>query len=273
MSPGSNSAVTIGAYDGLHLGHRRVIGQLCTLAREEGLESVVVTFDPHPASVVRPGSAPLQLTDLPQRLELLHDTGVDKVLVLEFTPERAAESAEDFVDEVIVGNLGARLVLVGRDFHFGRNRGGNVELLEKMGETRGFRVVPFDLVADASGEVVSSTRIRRLVGDGALEQAAALLGRPHEVRGLVVSEADACAGAGEGRAGVSVEIPPGILLPPAGGYLGRAGLVGAGSVPLSRCHVVVPPENRAVAVLGVETAWPAGSPVRVLFDRARAPHG
>lgn len=273
MSPRSKSAVTIGAYDGLHLGHRSVIRQLCSLAREEGLESVVVTFDPHPASVVRPGSAPLQLTDLPQRLELLHATGVDKVLVLDFTPERAAESAEDFVDEVIVGDLGARLVLVGRDFHFGRNRGGNVELLEKMGETRGFEVIPFDLVADASGEVVSSTRIRRLVAEGALVRAAALLGRTYEVRGLVVSEAAAHAGAGEGRAAVSVEIPPGILLPPPGGYLGRAGLVGAGSLPLARCQVVVPPEHRAVAVLGVNTAWPAGSPVRVLVERARANPG
>ena len=262
------SVVTIGAYDGLHLGHRKVIEDVCRIASSESLESVVVTFDRHPASVVRPESAPLQLTDLPQRLELLHDSGIDDVLVIEFTPERASESAEDFVDEVLVGELAARVVVVGRDFHFGRGRGGNVALLEKMGEDRGFRVEPFDLVEDESGEVVSSTRIRGLIAAADLREAARLLGRPHEVRGLVVGEASAFRGAGEGDAGVSVEIPPGILLPPPGGYSGRAVLVGAAGVPLQHCHVVVP-DGGALAVLGIHEAWPPGSPVRILFDEAK----
>jgi riboflavin kinase/FMN adenylyltransferase len=265
----SGSAVTIGVYDGLHIGHRRVIDELCRLARAEGLESVVVTFDRHPASVVRPDSAPLQLTDLPQRLELLTGAGVDDVFVLEFTSERAAESAEDFVDEVLVGQLAARVVLVGKDFHFGRGRGGNVELLHRMGAERGFRVQPFDLVEDAEDhEVVSSTRIRALIGAGDLAEAARLLGRPHEVRGLVVREASGYSGAGEGSAGVSVEIQPSIILPPPGGYEAQSGLVGAAGVPLQRVHVMVPPNGGDLAVLGLREPWPPGSPVRVLFAPA-----
>jgi riboflavin kinase/FMN adenylyltransferase len=263
------SVVTIGAYDGLHLGHRRVIDDVCRIARAEGLESVVVTFDRHPASVVRPESAPLQLTDLPQRLELLHDAGIDDVLLIEFTPERASESAEDFVDEILVGELAARVVVVGRDFHFGRGRGGNVGLLEKMGAERGFRVEPFDLVEDTEAhEIVSSTRIRALILEADLEGAARLLGRLHETRGLVVSEASSFRGAGDGAAGVSVEIPPGILLPPPGGYRAWTGLVGAGRVPLQRCHVLVPPDLGDIAVLGIQDAWVPGSPVRVLFEKA-----
>lgn len=261
------SVVTIGAYDGLHLGHQKVIADVCRLARSEGLESVVVTFDRHPASVVRPESAPKQLTDLPQRLELLHDTGIDDVLVIEFTTERAAESAEDFVDEVLVGELAARVVVVGKDFHFGRMRGGNVGLLEKMGAERGFRVVPFDLVEDSpDGEVVSSTRIRSLIAAGELKEAARLLGRPHEVRGLVVSDAASFSAAGDGRNGVSVEVPEAILLPPPGGYRAMAGLVGAAGVPLDRSHAVLAPDSSTLAVLGVRESWSPGHPVRVLFE-------
>jgi riboflavin kinase/FMN adenylyltransferase len=260
------SAVTIGVYDGLHLGHRRVIDELCRVAGAEGLESVVVTFDRHPASVVRPDSAPLQLTGLPQRLELLTGAGVDDVLVVEFTPERAAESAEDFVDEVLVRELAARVVLVGKDFHFGRGRGGNVALLEAMGAERGFRVQPFDLVEDADGgEVVSSTRIRGLIAAGDLAEAARLLGRPHEVRGLVVAEASGYSGAGEGGGGVSLEVPPGILLPPPGGYHALTGLVGAAGVPLVACEVLVPAKGGDLAVLGLSEPWAVGRPVRVLF--------
>ncbi|MHB8458127.1 MAG: hypothetical protein ACYDBS_10650, partial [Acidimicrobiales bacterium] len=178
-----------------------------------------------------------------------------------------AESAEDFVDEVLVGQLVARVVVVGRDFHFGRKRGGNVALLEQMGKERGFRVEPFDLVTDgAGGEVVSSTRIRGLVSEGNLEQAARLLGRPHEVRGLVISELSAFSGGGEVDKGVTVDVPTTILLPPPGGYEVRVGLVGAAGVPLQHCRVIVTPD-RAVTVLGMKEAWKPGSPVRMLFEK------
>ncbi|HKH87327.1 MAG TPA: adenylyltransferase/cytidyltransferase family protein, partial [Acidimicrobiales bacterium] len=133
------SVVTIGAYDGVHIGHRSVIDRVQSLAGSEGLESVVVTFDRHPASVVRPDSAPKLLTDLAQKLELLEETGVDRIFVVHFDPERAAETAEDFVEAVLVRELSAAAVVVGRDFHFGKDRGGNVALLEAMGEEYGFR--------------------------------------------------------------------------------------------------------------------------------------
>lgn len=275
VSTRRGSVVTIGVYDGLHLGHRTVIADVCRLARREGLESVVVTFDRHPASVVRPETAPLQLTDLPHRIELLGATGIDDVTVIEFTPARAHETAEEFVEEVLVGELSARVVVVGKDFHFGRNRGGNVALLAAMGADRGFRVEPFELVTDpVRGGVVSSTRIRGLVAEAALDEAARLLGRSHEVRGLVVAEEAADRASERGPAGVRVAIPSNLLLPPPGDYHGRAGLVGGAGVPLQPVHVVVfSPAQRALGsgaveltVLGLAAPYPIGSPVRVLFD-------
>ncbi|MGH9047996.1 MAG: bifunctional riboflavin kinase/FMN adenylyltransferase, partial [Acidimicrobiales bacterium] len=183
----SGAAVTVGAYDGVHLGHRHVIGYLRRLAAEQGLETVVVTFDRHPATVVRPESAPRTLTDLEQKLELLADCGVDRTLVIPFDRSRSDETAEDFVDTVLVDALGARLVVVGRDFHFGHDRKGDVTLLDEMGDDRGFAVEPVELVGDGGGAEapVSSTRIRRLIAEGNVGAAARLLGRAHQVRGPV----------------------------------------------------------------------------------------
>src|SRR3954454_10092687 len=139
--PEPGTAVTIGAYDGVHLGHRAVIASVRGLAAERGLASAVVTFDRHPASVVRPESAPRLLTDLDQKLELLEETGVDYTLVVRFDEERSKESPEDFVTEVLVGCLRARAVVVGHDFHFGRGRQGNVPMLQGMGANHNFDVL------------------------------------------------------------------------------------------------------------------------------------
>ena len=216
-APGRGAAVTIGAYDGVHLGHRHVIGMLRDMAAPRGLETVVVTFDRHPATVVRPESAPPQLTELDQRLELLASTGVDATVVIPFDEARANESAEDFVTEVLVGALGARLVVVGRDFHFGHGRKGNVELLTEMGERHGFETVGVAIEGDVAGQAVSSTRIRALVAAGDVVGARRLLGRHHEVRGIVVR--------GEGRGGAelgfptaNLSVPPAIALPAEGIY-------------------------------------------------------
>ena len=116
------TVVTIGVYDGVHLGHQALIGRVRRMAQELGAASAVVTFDRHPATVVRPDSAPRLLTGLDQRLELLAAQGVDYALVLGFDERRAAESAQDFVREVLVDCLGARAVVVGHDFHFGHRR-------------------------------------------------------------------------------------------------------------------------------------------------------
>jgi riboflavin kinase / FMN adenylyltransferase len=185
-APGRNgAAVTVGAYDGVHLGHRHVIAHLREAARKRGLDTVVVTFDRHPASVVRPESAPTTLTGLDQKLELLGKLGVDRTLVVPFDRDRANETAEDFVERILVGALGTRLVVVGRDFHFGHDRKGDVALLQAMGADLGFAVEPVALLSPDSGPVISSTRIRRLIAEGDVAAASALLGRPHEVRGAV----------------------------------------------------------------------------------------
>jgi riboflavin kinase/FMN adenylyltransferase len=179
-------AVTIGAYDGVHLGHRLVIDRVRRVASEQDLASAVVTFDQHPAAVVRPESAPRLLTDLDQKLELLGDTGVDYVLVVRFDRARSEESAEDFVREVLVGCLDTRAVVVGHDFHFGYKRRGNVALLHTMGAELGFDVTGLRLFPGGpEGLPVSSTRIRELLAAGKVGEAATLLGRPHQVRGLV----------------------------------------------------------------------------------------
>ena len=184
------SVVTIGAYDGVHGGHRKVLQLVRDLADVRGLDAVCVTFDRHPAQVVRPETAPKLLTGLEHKLELLvAEDVVDIVCVLEFDEGRSKETAEDFVHEVLVGLLGARLVVVGADFHFGHHRGGNVALLERMGADLGFEVIGLGLVAPESDPVhepYSSTRVRHRLAAGDVAGAAELLGRWHEVRGVVV---------------------------------------------------------------------------------------
>ncbi len=181
------AVVTIGAYDGVHRGHQALLRLVHDLATARGLEAVVVTFDRHPAEIVRPESAPLLLTTLDQKLELLAATGVvDHAVVVKFDAVRATETAEEFVNGVLVGVLNTKLVVVGADFHFGHRRAGNVALLEAMGARLGFEVIGLGLVAAEPGaQPFSSTRVRALVADGEMRAAAELLGRPHSVRGLV----------------------------------------------------------------------------------------
>ena len=224
LPPAGGSAVTIGAYDGVHLGHRALLAEMGSRAKDEGLTTVVVTFDRHPATVVRPDSAPSLLCDLDQKLELLESAGVDRTVVIPFDMERANETAEDFVTTVLVEGLDARLVVVGEDFHFGHGRKGNVALLREMGSTSGFAVDGVALRADRdppgpSGEPISSTRVRSLVAAGQVEEAAALLGRHHQVRGPVV-HGDDRGGSELGFPTANVDVPAPISLPAAGIYAG-----------------------------------------------------
>jgi riboflavin kinase/FMN adenylyltransferase len=216
------SVVTIGAYDGVHRGHQRVLHLVRELATARGLDAAVVTFDRHPAQVVRPESAPKLLTSLDQKLELLDATGdVDLCCVLTFDEQRSHETAEEFVTEVLVERLRARLVVVGKDFHFGYKRGGNVDLLERMGAELGFEVIGFGLVAvegDPAGTIYSSTRIRELLAEGNVAEAARLLGRPHEVRGTVI-EGDR-RGRELGFPTANLAVPAEICLPADGIYAG-----------------------------------------------------
>jgi riboflavin kinase/FMN adenylyltransferase len=215
--------VTIGAYDGLHLGHRAVIAEVRREADARGLASAVVTFDRHPASVVRPETAPKLLCDLEQKLELLDSTGIDLVVVIRFDEQRAAETAEEFVQAVLVDCLRARTVIVGADFHFGKGRGGNVALLNQLGSELGFDVHGMALVgADgrptADEHRVSSTAIRRALAAGDVVHAATMLGRPHEVRGIVRTGDQR--GRELGFPTANVAVPGSILLPADGIYAG-----------------------------------------------------
>ena len=181
------SVVTVGEYDGVHRGHRTVISEMHRMAAERGCATAVVTFDRHPATIVRPESAPLLLCDLDHKLELLAETGVDYTLVVEFTPEQAEVPAEMFARQVLVDCLQAQAVVVGADFHFGQGRRGNVETLGAVGEEFGYEVVGLPLVKQLTGEgeVISSTSIRAALSEGDVEKAHRLLGRPFEVRGVV----------------------------------------------------------------------------------------
>lgn len=218
--PGEQTVITIGAYDGLHLGHQTVIQEVRRRAAECGCRSAVVTFDRHPAVIVRPESAPKLLTDHDQRLELLHETGIDAAVVLPFDEAQSQESALSFIERVLVKCLNTRLIVVGSDFHFGRNREGNVALLREVGATYGFEVAPLVLVPRADGvdEPVSSTAIRRALAGGDVEMAAAMLTRPFEARGKVVT------GDQRGRLlgfpTANVEVPNRVCLPADGVYAG-----------------------------------------------------
>lgn len=184
--PPRGCALTIGAYDGVHRGHRLVLERTRSEAGRLGAATAVVTFDRHPASVVRPESAPKLLTSLDHKLELLEAAGIDYTYVVQFDAERAHEEAAHFVKEVLVAKLAARCVVVGSDFHFGRRRAGNLALLTELGRTHGFEAFGIDLLGDeAASVVVSSTAIRSAVAAGRVERAAELLGRYHELRGEV----------------------------------------------------------------------------------------
>ena len=185
------TVVTVGNFDGVHLGHQQVVRRAREKAAEIGAEGVVaVTFDPHPVAVLRPQHAPPTLTSIGRRAELLAEAGVDALLVVPFTREVAAWSPERFVEDVLVGPLHAAAVVVGANFRFGCRAAGDVALLERMGRElaahdpgRGFEAVGVPL--DGGPQVWSSTYVRTCLSEGDVEGAAEALGRPVSVRGPV----------------------------------------------------------------------------------------
>jgi riboflavin kinase / FMN adenylyltransferase len=218
--PGDRAVITIGAYDGVHIGHRAVIDQVRRRARELGALSAVVTFDRHPATIVRPESAPRLLTTAERKLELLEATGIDACVVVPFDEKQAAESPESFVERVLVGCLATQSVVVGEDFHFGRHRDGNVDLLRKLGAEYDFEVEPVGLLprVDEVDEPVSSTAIRRALAGGDIGRANEMLGTLYEARGKVVT------GDQRGRLlgfpTANVEVRNSLCLPAEGVYAG-----------------------------------------------------
>jgi len=179
------SVVTIGVFDGVHRGHQQIIGYAVDLAVEYGVKSVVVTFDPHPAEVVRPGSHPAVLSEPARKAELIEGLGVDVLCVVPFTPAFSHLPPEEFVHDMLVEHLHAAAVVVGENFRFGHKAAGDVALLTRLGRTFGFAVEGAPLVAD-DGTVFSSTYVRSCVDAGDVAAAATALGRPHRLEGIVV---------------------------------------------------------------------------------------
>lgn len=176
------TAVTIGNFDGVHLGHQSLLA--ATRAAADGAATVAITFDPHPVAIFAPDRAPKQLTSLERRIELLHAHGADHVRVLDFSAEMAAWSPDDFVRAVVLEQCSARAVVVGAGFRYGSRATGSIETLAASGEQHGFTAAEVELAGD--GATFSSTRVRDAIAAGDVEAAAAILGRPHEVVGTVV---------------------------------------------------------------------------------------
>jgi riboflavin kinase/FMN adenylyltransferase len=203
MSGGRSTAVGLGTFDGLHIGHRKLIDTLLEEARARGLEPMVYTFTGEPDDILRKGCHTHVLTDFESKARLLESAGVGTLCVDEFTPEYARTEAETFVSDILVGRLGMKLAVCGFNYTFGRYRKGDVAMLESLKHRFGFDLIVIPPV-EAEGEIVSSTLIRKTVSTGDVEKAARLLGRPFELTGTVV--------AGR-RVGRSIGIPTANLEP------------------------------------------------------------
>lgn len=216
---GQGAVVTVGTFDGVHRGHRAVVAEIARRARERGLGSLVVTFEPHPLEVVNPAAAPRLLTLPDEKRVLLEQTGVDRIAVVPFTKQLSQLEPDAFVRDILRQRFAMRELVLGFDHGFGRGRSGDVELLRRLGAADGFAVDVVEPVLDG-GHAISSTLIRTAVAHGNLEAAARWLGRPYAIRGVVER------GAGRGR---TIGIPtanlaapdPRKLLPPDGVYAVR----------------------------------------------------
>ncbi len=184
IAPGRPSAVTIGVFDGVHRGHKHLVGRLCGEARAKDLAAVALTFNPHPRTVIRPGMAMTYLTSLEERVEQLQALGLDAVGILPFTSELAQLSPRDFL-ALLVDELQMRLLMVGPDFALGRNRAGTIGVMRQVGKELGFDVEVAPLLAE-DGEKVGSSSIRQALAEGDVLRVAKLLGRPFSLRGPVV---------------------------------------------------------------------------------------
>jgi riboflavin kinase/FMN adenylyltransferase len=212
------TVVTIGVFDGVHRGHQAVVGRAAARARRLGIPVVVVTFDPNPMVVIRPEAAPPALLPVRTRAELLVAAGADHVLVLPFGRERSEQSAEDFVDDVIIGLLHAKAVVVGGDFRFGHRAAGDVALLEQLGKEHDFLVDRVEPEGAAGVERWSSTYVRGRVANGDVAAAAAALGRPFRVEGVVIRGHER--GRALGFPTANVPARPGEVVPADGVYAG-----------------------------------------------------
>jgi riboflavin kinase/FMN adenylyltransferase len=270
--PPRGAVLSVGNFDGVHLGHQAILGHVARRAASLGIPAAAMTFDPHPVKLLRPTHAPRLVTTLAQRLELIETTGVDAVLVVPFTHRLARMEAEDFVTSVLVDRLAVREVYIGRNFRFGAHRRGDVEMLRSLGRRLRFDAAAAPIV-EVDGGAVSSTRVRAAVAAGEVASAATLLGRAHFLDGQVA----------EGRRlGRILGFPTlnldceNELLPATGVYVTAVDLPCAGRVFQAVTNVGVRPTVSDEPMMSVEThvldfsAEVYGEHVRVyLLDRLR----
>jgi riboflavin kinase/FMN adenylyltransferase len=211
------SVVTIGMFDGVHLGHQRIVARAAEIGAQRGLPVVVVTFDPHPAEVVRPGSHPPYLASTRRRAQLLAGLGVDAVCVLRFDYAFSQLGPDEFVRSVLADRLHAAAVVVGENFRFGHRAAGDVPLLAELGEKYDFTAEGVPLLADDEA-AISSTRIRELLAAGDVAGAARDLGRPHRIEGVVVRGQQR--GRSLGFPTANLEVLPHTAIPADGVYAG-----------------------------------------------------
>ncbi len=226
-TPENGSAVAIGVFDGMHLGHRRVLESLGDANPD--LIKVAMTFGTHPASLLSPDGAPPRLSTLKRRFDLFEDAGIDRVAVLGFDEEMRAMTPDDFVRRFLVEGLNARFVVVGVGFRFGRGAAGTTETLEELGRRYGFQVEVVDIACD-DGTEIRSTAIREALHDGDVVRAAAMLGRPYDLEGIVVP--------GDGR-GREIGIPTANVSFPAMLTIPRRGVYAVNAVIDGVSHAAV----------------------------------
>jgi len=198
-----NPVLTIGNFDGVHRGHLALFDKVKSLANNIQGQSVVMTFEPHPIKIVKPGNGPPLITPVEQKLKLIDAAGIDVILCLPFNKEFAAISAHDFVQELLVNKIGVKEIVVGYDYSFGSGRQGNIDFLRKMGDDLGYKVHVVEPV-HLNSTLVSSTSIRNLVQEGNLSEAKRLLGRDYQITGIVKT--------GMGRGGKMLGFPTANLI-------------------------------------------------------------
>ena len=216
--PARPRALAIGTFDGVHAGHRVVIRRALDLAVERGLTSAVVTFDRHPMTVIDAARVPRLLTPLREKIRLIEELGPDELIVLTFDERLAALTSDDFCAGLLAGTLQARVVVVGENFSFGAGGSGDATQLRACGAAHGFETIALELVTE-HGKTISSTRIRRLLHDGELEEVREVLGRPPSAAGLVVRGLERGRTLGVPTANVDVEA--GSIFPGRGVYVAR----------------------------------------------------
>lgn len=185
LKKNKNTVLTLGTFDGIHPGHLKIIDRLVSCSKEKGCRSVVITFYPHPRTILGNDNSVKMLTTQEEKIELLEKLGVENLLIINFTKEFASLSAEDFIYDYLINGIGLTEIVLGHDHHFGKGRRGNAELLQKIADKEGFIVTKAEAFM-IDGEAVSSTKIRNAIAEGDIIRANKLLGRNYEFSGIVV---------------------------------------------------------------------------------------